>query len=262
MKYTIIRDDDTSFFTSISQLRAVYSPLWEVGVPTVLAVIPAQRADVRVLHRPGAPYDPSIPAEYQGRAGEFPITRNAELCAFLNHYAKNGLVEIALHGYNHTYHEFATDDEALIQFKVQRGREILKAAFPDANITTFIAPYDRMSETAIRLVAEAGYDLCTATVNLANLHPTIRPYQMDWLYGKRLFTLDEYLFHHREPAETCLANALDRLNTHDLLILGNHYWSFFHEGTDDLLKAWRRFAEPAVSEERQAVTFQQLAGKS
>lgn len=261
MKYTIIRDDDTSFFTRVSQLRNVYGPLWYMGVPTVFAVIPAQRADVRVLHRPGTPYDPSIPAEYQGRAEEFPITRNAELCAFLNERAKAGSVEIALHGYNHTYHEFATDDEALIRFKLDHGREILKTAFPDANITTFIAPYDRISETAIRLVTEAGYDLCTATTNLTNLHPAMRPYQMDWLYGKRLFTLDEYLFHHREPAETCLANALDRLNAHDLLILGNHYWSFFHEGNGELLKAWLKFAGPAIGGARQAVTFQQLAGQ-
>lgn len=262
MKHTIIRDDDTSFFTDPAKLEAVYGKIWELGAPAVLAVIPAQRADVRVMHRPGNPYDPSIPEAYQGRAQAYPVTDNAALCEYLNKRAKQGSVEIALHGFNHTYHEFRTDDEDLIRQKLEQGRETLKCAFPDANITTFIAPYDVISETALRLVAEAGYDICTATMNLNRLHPTVHPYQMDWLFGRRLFTLDEYLFHHREPASACLEKAHARLASSDVFITGNHYWSFFQNGDDELLKAWLSFAGPAISGERMATTFQRLAGHS
>jgi hypothetical protein len=263
MRPLIIRDDDTSYFTPVEKLEAIYGALWAQNIPICLAVIPSLRCDVRVLHRDGAPYDPSIPPEQRGSPKAYPITENRALCAFLNRKAQQGLVEICLHGYTHAYHEFASRDADLLATKVRAGLAMLRDAFPAAEIHTFIAPYDVISPEAIRAVLDAELDLCTASKNLAEAPdmPPLPPYSGVRLpSGRRLFTCDEYLFHHRERAEICLANARERLHHAELLIISNHFWSFFHDWRDaqslsDLLKAWHAFAAEAI-QQRRATTFQ------
>ncbi|MDW8297755.1 MAG: DUF2334 domain-containing protein [Anaerolineae bacterium] len=263
MRPLIIRDDDTSYFTPSEKLEAIYGNLWAQNIPVCLAIIPSLRCDVRVLHRQGAPYDPNIPPEHRGDANAYPVTENRSLCAFLNSKVQQGLVEICLHGYTHDYHEFASRDSALLAAKVRDGLTLLHEAFPAAEVRTFIAPYDVMSPEAIRVVLDAGLGLCTASANLTALPdvPHLPPYAAASLSnGIRLFTCDEYLFHHRESAEQCLANARRRLQSADVFIISNHYWSFFYDWQSadthsELLKAWHAFAAQAI-EQRHVTTFQ------
>jgi hypothetical protein len=263
MRTLIIRDDDTSYFTPPEKLQAIYGALWAQNLPISLAVIPVLRGDVRVLHREGAPYDPCIPPEYRGSAQTYNVAANRALCAFLNDKVQQGLVEICLHGYTHAYHEFAQRDAELLAHSVRDGLAVLRNAFPAAEIRTFVAPYDVMSPEAIRVVLEAGLSLCTASKNLAELTdvPHLPPYAGVRLpSGAQLFTCDEYLFHHRDSAENCLANARERLQHAELLIISNHYWSFFHdwqgaETTSALLRAWHTFASEAA-QQRHITTFQ------
>lgn len=265
MRPLIIRDDDTSYFTPPEKLEAIYSPLWARNLPVCLAIIPALRCDVRVLSREGAPYDPSIPPERRGDSNAYPIADNRALCAFLNDKIQRGLVEICLHGYAHSYHEFAASDSSLLAAKVRDGLAALHEAFPSADIRTFIAPYDVMSPQAIQVVLEAGLSLCTASRNLDGLPdlPALPPYAAARLpSGTRLFTCDEYLFHHRDSAENCLANARERLHSAETFILSNHYWSFFHDWQDahthsGLLEAWHTFAAEAM-QARHITTFRDM----
>ncbi|MFQ3534517.1 MAG: DUF2334 domain-containing protein [Aggregatilineales bacterium] len=264
MRPLIVRDDDTSYFTPVEKLEAVYSVLWARGMPVNLAVIPALRCDVRILHREGAPYDPSIPPEHRGDSKAYPITENQALCAFLNNKIQQGLVEVCLHGYTHSYHEFASHDSAWLAAMVHDGLALLQEAFPAAEIRTFIAPYDVMSPEAVRCVLDAGLSLCTASKNLAELPdvPSLPPYAAARLpSGARLFTCDEYLFHHRDSAENCLAHARERLHSAEFFIISNHYWSFFHDWQgastqSDLLRAWHTFAAEAL-QQRYITTFQE-----
>jgi hypothetical protein len=263
MRTLIIRDDDTSYFTPPEKLQAIYGALWAQHVPISLAVIPALRGDVRVLHREGAPYDPCIPPEHRGSTQTYNVAENRALCAFLNDKIQQGLVEICLHGYTHAYHEFAQRDSDLLARSVRDGLAMLRDAFPTAELRTFVAPYDVMSPEAIRVVLDAGLSLCTASKNLAELTdvPHLPPYAGIRLpSGAQLFTCDEYLFHHRDSAESCLANARERLQHAELLIISNHYWSFFHdwqgaETTSALLRAWHTFASEAA-QQRHITTFQ------
>lgn len=263
MRLLIIRDDDTSYFTPPEKLQAIYGALWAQNIPISLAVIPAVRGDVRVLHREGAPYDPCIPPEHRGSAETFSIAENRALCVFLNDKAQRGLVEICLHGYTHAYHEFASRDADLLARSVRDGLSILRDALPAADIRTFIAPYDVMSPEAIRAVLSAGLSLCTASKNLAALSdvPHLPPYAGVRLpSGAQLFTCDEYLFHHRDSAENCLAEARERLRNAELFIISNHYWSFFYdwqgaETQSALLSAWHTFAAEAM-QQRRLTTFQ------
>jgi peptidoglycan/xylan/chitin deacetylase (PgdA/CDA1 family) len=249
----IIRDDDTSFFTQPALLDKIYEPLWKNNYPICLAVIPAQRSDVIVEHRPNRPYDPSIPAAYRGQTMEHPVLRNRELCAYLNEKAREGLVEICLHGYSHSYMEFTTDDESLLKQKLAVGKQLLAEALPDATIRTFIAPYDRLSKTALQLVYKAGFHLCT---NSENLRPFpslsgIYPYAAYRLSnGLRLFTCNEYLFTHRDNPDESLAKARERLTTESILIIANHYWTFFYDWDGpnaSMLQSWYRFVDDLLA---------------
>ncbi|MGB1287711.1 MAG: DUF2334 domain-containing protein [Aggregatilineales bacterium] len=115
MKTIILRDDDTSAFTTPRHLETLYGRLWDKGIPISLGVIPAQHSDVKILRRSGNPCDPAIAKAQRGHATSHPITDNPELIAFLTEKAAAGLVEICLHGYEHRYMEFMTSDTAKIQ---------------------------------------------------------------------------------------------------------------------------------------------------
>lgn len=268
MRQVIIRDDDTSFFAEPSRLEAVYSPLWEQGIPICLAVIPAQRGDVLVRHRPGLPFDRSIPPQYRGHARAFPLSDNTALCEFLNRLAQQGLVEICLHGYNHSYLEYLNPDAEAIHQKLTDGLRDLRAALPDAHIETFIAPYDRMSPTAVRMVLEAGLNLCVATTELAYVPPlnALSTYQSLQLEGgNKVFTCDEYAFTHRESPEFSLETAATRLINESLFICANHSWCFFHDwqpaARPDLLAAWQSFVAMLIRDRdsMNVTTFRQAA---
>ena len=270
MTTVIIRDDDTSFFTPPARLEQLYGRLWERGLPVCLAVIPAQRADVRVDHRPGKPYDPSIPPPYRGLGQEYPITDNRELCAYLNQRAREGLVEICLHGFSHRYMEFVSPDADWIARRLADGRRILQSAFPDAPLHTFIAPYDRISRTALEIVLEHGFDVCTNTENLAAFPALahLGPYQGYQLPdGRRVFTCDEYVFTHREDPEVCLQTARRRLQTEPFLIVSNHYWIFYFDWADSsgpLRGKWDLFLDDLLAApDRRVTTFRDWpAGES
>lgn len=248
MKTLIIRDDDISFFTTPDLLERVYGRVWAAGIPVCFAVVPAPRGDTRVLHRPGQPLDPSIPPQYRERAERHPLTDNPELCAFLAAKIRQGLVEVSVHGYDHRYHEFASNDLLNISERLLAGHAILRAALPDAPLLSFIAPYDELSHAALNLLLGQGYTICTATRNLngtphahlpALSHRRLATAQ--WLY-----TADDYYFHRHDPAQTCLDHARVDLQNHDFLIITNHYWTFFRDWsgeTNDLFDAWQTFLD-------------------
>ena len=258
----IIRDDDTSFFTPPAQLEQIYGRLWDQGMPVCIAVIPAHNANVRVNHRPNRPLDSSIPPAYRGKTQEYSVLENPELCAYLNEKARQGLVEICQHGYAHTYMEFLSEDARSLRHKLAEGRRLLQAAFPDALLKTFIAPYDRISPVGLEAVLDFGYDICTATENLisSTAMPQLEPYRSARLPNDRkLFTSDEYLFTHREDPAVCLENAHQRLQTEGLLIICNHYWIFYYdwqETVSALGGTWQLFIDSLLSHpDRQITTF-------
>ncbi|GAB4521819.1 MAG: hypothetical protein OHK0046_33610 [Anaerolineae bacterium] len=262
MKTIIIRDDDTSYFTPPDLLEAVYARLWARSIPVALAVVPAARGDVRVMHREGQPFDPAIPTQHRGDARGFPLAENKALCRFLNDQAAAGRVEICLHGYDHSYHEFDSQDEGLLREKITRGLAELRAALPAATIRTFIAPYDRLSDVAFQLLTnEFGLTVCTSTASLkaTPYHDLVSYRQLDLRSGQRLFTCDEYFFTRHELPEKCLMLAQQRLSEEQLVIVTNHYWTFFYDwsaGWPAMQAAWEAFIDDVLGrEDVQFVTF-------
>jgi hypothetical protein len=252
MKTIIIRDDDVSCFTDPQQLEKIYARVWQVGIPVSFSVIPAPRGDVRVLHREGQPYDPSISKQYRGQEKSFPLADNPAICEFLNEKAKAGLVQICLHGFDHSYHEFDNVDIVMLEDKLKRGLEHLQTALPDAIIDSFIAPYDCLSPAAFQLLLDHHFNLCTATSSLkSTAYAAMKQYQQRVIKdNQRLFTCDEYFFSHHFEPEACLALAKRRLAEQDLLIIVNHYWTFFYDWNGDweaMFGVWNQFLDEIFS---------------
>jgi len=257
-KKIIIRDDDTSFYTTPNHLEAVYGRLWAAGMPVCLAVVPNVAADVQVMDREGQPFDPGIPVGYRGRAGTFPLTENPEMCHFLNDLAREGLVEICHHGYMHTHNEFLTPDVEKIMQKLTDGYGILKDALPDATIRTFIAPYDQISRPALQAIFDFGYDVCSLTESLTGILETGRMCQYTTHQSRQVFACDEYLFTHRDDPDGGLQIARRYLESEDLLIITNHYWMFFYDWQSQgnaLMTSWQTFVDDLLATGIMPTTF-------
>lgn len=262
----IIRDDDVSFFTSPQQLERVYGRLFAADIPVCLAVVPAHNTAARVLYREGAPFDPSIPPGYRGTDHNHPLYENPALCEYLAALAADGKIEICQHGLNHKYMEFDEPDRALAGGKIASGRQMLAQALPDVSITTFIAPYDKLSPTAFAAVMAAGYNLSTRPQSVpaewlddpAPMYAHVRHAN-----GKHLFLCDEYLFNHRDDPATIRETALRYLAEKDFLIFANHYWTFFYDwdAPTPLLDAWDAVVDYLLAnrDEIAVSTFQDLS---
>ena len=221
---------------AISRSRASWKRFTAVcgrrGVRSAWRSSPRFAAIPEVYWTRGNPYDPAIPPAFRGRADGFYIGDNRELCAFLDDLARAGLVEICLHGLTHSFFEFATHDRLSIGEMLDAALQILDDAIPAASINTFIAPYDRLSPTAMRELIARGFHIATQSwKNLAPLPelPQIAGHAAAKIAaGQSLFVCDDYLFTHRiDPAQS-LARARQLLSRNDLTIISNHFWMFFH----------------------------------
>jgi hypothetical protein len=248
MKTIILRDDDVSAFTSPAQLEKIYGRLWEAAIPVSLGVIPQPRGDVRVLHREGQPYDPSIPPKYRGSNQPYKLRENKVICNYLNELARQGLVEVCLHGYQHSYDEFASEDESLLAQRIEEGKQELEMLLPEAEIKTFVAPYDKLSPTAFNLLVDYGFNVCTNSQSLAGTdYDFMTNFSRHTIpEEQKLFTCDEYFFSHHASPEACLALARQRLDENDFLIISNHYWTFYYDWTgnwDAMHTVWQSYID-------------------
>lgn len=256
----IIRDDDTSYFTTPAMLEAVYGPVWARGVCVSLAVIPAHQGMTRVMHRRGRPYDPNVPPKFRGNPQHFTVDANSELCRFLLQQVERGVVEILLHGYDHAYHEFAITDIHAIERKLDAGVAIFQRAFPGIPIRGFIAPYDRISRQALDAVLDRGWDLCIRSDNLRGLAglEAATGYQGYRLSnGRQIFTCDEYLFNRLDTPEQCTAAAMSRIDI-ETLVVANHYWMMYANWNrlrPGMVEGWTKFFETLVAQGRTFTTF-------
>jgi predicted deacetylase len=214
-------------------------------------VIPAHYGNILI----NGQIDPNIAPQYRGQDQEFPVTDNKELCFFLNNLVDQGLVEICLHGYNHNYPEFKTNDEAIIRQKLTEGRRILEATFPKAPINTFLIPYDAISSTALDLILDSGYHTCIDPRNIpaeSSLKetPFYRVRAMD--NGTKMVTTGSagYDYNISDWRETVQDDAAT-------LVILNHYYMFYSNFGDlreTMLNGWREAARQFLKQYSAHVT--------
>ena len=151
MKF-VIRDDDTSYFTSKEDLEKAYGFIenGQVSLSVVPYAVPHHEKGVR-------PYGEGIPYGY------YPVGDNAELVAYLNN--NKDKYDLMLHGYSHEYQmvdgewqpEMIWKDEERIAKEMKEGKEYLEKVF-QREFTVFIAPNNAVNAKTLRSVEALGMD--------------------------------------------------------------------------------------------------------
>lgn len=246
MAILCIRDDDVSYWTESDSFKKLYDPLWMQGIPVSLAVIPYA---VESYHRA----DRTL--FYQNLTG-MPIGENKSLVVLLRNSIKQGLVEIMLHGYNHTYRvgasskiqeylpankanldRFRTGDktkkliwigeyqydiyEELITKTIQ-AKEYLESLF-GVRINIFVPPSNQLSADGARAVIRSGLNI-SGIIGRRNDRPIDHLYVMNWLkrWVYRLIYNKPYPYvltykMHRELVAYALTHQTDIAGYHKLI---------------------------------------------
>jgi hypothetical protein len=147
--YFCIRDDDTSFFTSPSDLEKAYGNLTKRG-PISLAIVP--------FHRAGT--SKGVPDRFRGRWSVHPLHDNKELVQYLRTGVDAKRFEAMLHGYYH--------DEKHLQPEFSRGKELIDRVTDgrkyledllSTSIRVFVPPKNCIGREGLRAIIAAGLHL-------------------------------------------------------------------------------------------------------
>ena len=150
--------------------------------------------------------------------GKHPITMSPKWCSWVRSLVATGKVEVALHGYEHTYCELLHLSQDDIKERILRGEALLE----EANIPFvkgFKAPYWAISDNVYRALASLGYDWIM-------IHPESFPvypeapikyphfrYVQEWYsLGGNLPLDKEVLVIHGHMREEGVTNGLSRVN--------------------------------------------------
>ena len=163
MKY-IIRDDDTSYWTSPDELEEKYGDLFKSGLKLSIAVIPFSVKS----------YNFGVESKFYKETDRRDIAENKGICKYLNKRIKSGDIEIMLHGHSHQYYlnyngrmlpatlenvektkenngvpsfigEFGYNNTEHVSL-MRKGREHLESVF-NCPIKVFVPPSNQVSKT-------------------------------------------------------------------------------------------------------------------
>lgn len=250
MSLFAVRDDDTSFYTSIEDLELAYSDYWG-KVPISLAVIPFSVSKYRgdnVLSKQGYSYDYA------------PISENRELVKYLKDKVALGFVEIMLHGSTHEFKrihdkyvsEFVWKSPSELLKNVRHDKLYLEDLF-DTQIHTFVPPANDISTSGINAIRDSSLSM-SGMMGLWGDRPITINYLNAWIkrWGWRL--LKGYPYPHvlsYDSHRELYAHALNPFVSREKLIAdirlsvtnqapfvaATHYWAFQDsEKTGQLLK--------------------------
>lgn len=235
MRYVIIRDDDTNALTPVDCLERLYRPFLNLGLPVNLAAIPA--VSTRAIRPDGRPEGFLGFRDGEHRAS-VPLADNPELVSYLK---CNPGFHILQHGLHHDLFEFDRPDARELQRRVTLGADLLaEAGFPARE--TFVAPYDKLSRAALRVVQPRFRVLSTGWFEWRRIPCRWWPrYLLKKLLGKPHWSVGQTrLLSHPGCLLSCArppADALPAIRRHmalrPLLVLVTHWWEYFRDGRAD-----------------------------
>lgn len=155
-----IRDDDTSFFSSPSELETVYADIYE-KVPISLAIVPFH-AGLSIKR---------IPKRFWDAQRLFPLADNHTLVYWLLDGLSNGHLAVMQHGYSHgdTYSNYEFRDGEDLDRKVREGRRHLEETL-NTSVTAFVPPHNTFSRKGFIAVVDAGMHI----VGIPSFRPSSR----------------------------------------------------------------------------------------
>jgi len=268
--FVIIRDDDVSALTPVEYLDILYRPFIERKIPVNLAVIPFVNTHAKTSHG----HKEEFLLAQDHFAGRKILPRNIAIGTnreLVNYLLDNKNYYIAQHGYQHDYSEFSMENCDEITRRLDTGMNLLVEAGFDRP-TTFVAPHDIMS--------------CTAISEVAKRYPIISKYQYKigqipyawwpsyiwwtkiirsphWKHNETFFLsrpLKTYLS-SRFPIEDMFDSIVASIQSRTLTVLHTHWWAFFkHPHTSaDFIAVLHRVADYlAQTSNVRAVFFKDL----
>jgi predicted deacetylase len=158
-----IRDDDTCYFTSPSELERVYSDVWD-RVPVCLATVPFAVGYPRA----------GIPETEWHSGRRFPLDANPELVGWLGTKLSERRVTVALHGYTHEDYPGGFEFQAApdLDRRVEEGRAYLERLL-GVQIHVFVPPHNALSKRGLDAVSRAGLNVLGSFLSF---RPSNRPW--------------------------------------------------------------------------------------
>ena len=255
MKYMIIKDDDTSYFTPVNILEALYGEILEKNVVN-LSVIPNVYSSIKLdeseiyYKKDKLKYDPLISPEFSGSDRYYDVNDNIELINFLNR--KN--VDVLQHGYSHekinNLPEFSIRDSEFVYKRAIEGRSILNKCVKKG-ISFFVPPWNIVSREFVSSLQPHYKGIVTAGILpfYENLNIFI-PYYINKLFKKRYYMyknillIDTYDLIQKYMDVSLIPEIFNNIyNYNDIIIIQNHYWVFLKnwEKDDVMIEQWRSF---------------------
>lgn len=235
MRYVIIRDDDANALTPVDCLERLYRPFLDRGLPVNLAVVPEVRSDVRLP-------DGQLEGFLLGRQPGAPeFVSLASNCALTDYLRDNTGFHVAQHGCHHDYFEFDRKDRAEIVRRLEHGSlRLREAGF--SNVSTFVAPHDKLSRVAYQEVARRFPVISTGWFEWRRLPPAWWPRyglkklfaQQNWRVGRtRLLSHPGCLLSYTRPFDTMLESIKRAIAQRRVTVLVTHWWEYFRLGHPD-----------------------------
>jgi len=268
MKY-IIRDDDTSYWTTADELEEKYGDLFKCGLKLSLAVIPFSVRSYNFGN------ESLFYQDIDGRD----IAENKDVCNYIKEKIKADNIEIMLHGYSHQYYlnsngrmlpatleniseiknnngvpsfigEFGYNNAEHASL-MREGREHLESIF-NTSIKVFVPPSNQVSRTcasALDLNSLNLSGIVTKDLNRNFSVKTIISYYRR-IYNKLLHSKNCALplsyKNHRELSALSVTpvSGFDRLRptlelaikAHEPIQLATHYWELDEDLKAELCK--------------------------
>lgn len=236
MHYVLLRDDDANAFTDPGLLKWLYAPFVERGQLIHLAAIP--EVDPTILG-PDGKREGFLPRNVKATEPT-PIGQNLTLCRLI---ADCPSFAVFQHGLSHAYvdghYEFDRDDAADLEERLIKGRRLLEEAGL-GDIQGFVAPQDKMSATAAKLLAR-NFDLVsTGWFSVARLPRRMRAHyvvqqkalrQAHWGYlGTAFLTHPGCILSYTRDPKTILPDLKAQIRSRPLTVVVSHHWEYVRTG--------------------------------
>jgi hypothetical protein len=167
-----------------------------------------------------------------------PLAHHRELTDYLR---ANPLYRVVQHGFDHSLFEFDERNGREVARRLEAGARALAAAgFPAP--PAFVAPYDRLSATALHVVARRYRVISTGWFELRRLPlPWWPAYawkkfrgRAHWRTGRtRLLSHPGCLLSRFRPRDGLLESIQRTVRAQPLTVLVTHWWEYFPEGRPD-----------------------------
>lgn len=272
MKYVVIKDDDTCFFTPVNILEALYGEILEKNVVN-LSVIPNVYSSIKLdedeiyYKKDKLKYDPLISPEYSGSDRYYNVNDNPELIDFLNR--KN--VDVLQHGYAHekinSMPEFSIRDREFVYKRAVEGKNILNKCVK-RGISFFVPPWNIVSKEFI-----SGSQLQYKGIITAGILPVYNnlnifiPYYVNKLFKRRYYMyknillIDTYDLIQKYMDVSLIPGKFNSiLNNNDIVIIQNHYWIFMNnwKKDDNMIEQWKSLYSKILDNNVRIISYNEL----